>query len=624
MTATFGKLDNETLELREGLNVLPAPNEWGKSTWCAFLCAMFYGIDTRERSKADQLAEKEKYMPWSGKPMAGTVRLIHEGRDITIQRRTRGRTPMGEFLAWETNTGLTVRELSGSNCGLVLLGVEKSVFQRTGFLRFTDLPVKADEALRRRLNALVTTGDESGSAELLGQKLRELKNRCRYNHTGLIPECQARIRDTQQKLWEVRDLHKRHELLRTQLEDQCARLEELENHQRHLCWQEAQEDRQRIADARTAARTASLLEKTLEERFNENPDRASVEARLRQGQNLLEEAELSVEGLSGETSDDSLLGVLLTGMLGAVLLLAGLLMEQRQLLLPCLVLSLGLLTVSAALYGRQRRRRLWRQIEQTRRQGKRDELVKFLESWQSQLRVIDELDRARENASRTQAHLADLEAMARTAPLPDEPDSLTLSREETMRAIGETTAQLQRSRTKLAQLEGQMENLPDEEQLQRKLSQDRRRLVELEKTSQAIGYAQDALEEAMQELQRRFAPRITRRAGELLSRLTGGAYERISISEDLSILAARQREEGLRAVQWRSEGTVDQMYLALRLAVWEELSPNSPLILDDALIRFDQTRMEQAMELLNGLAKKRQIILFSCQEREREYLNKNP
>ena len=37
MTATFGSLDHETLELEEGLNILTLPNEGGKSTWCAFL-----------------------------------------------------------------------------------------------------------------------------------------------------------------------------------------------------------------------------------------------------------------------------------------------------------------------------------------------------------------------------------------------------------------------------------------------------------------------------------------------------------------------------------------------------------------------------------------------------------
>ena len=63
------------------------------------------------------------------------------------------------------------------------------------------------------------------------------------------------------------------------------------------------------------------------------------------------------------------------------------------------------------------------------------------------------------------------------------------------------------------------------------------------------------------------------------------------------------------------------MYLALRLAVWEVLSEESPLILDDALVRFDQGRMEKAMELLSDLSQNRQVLLFSCQQREKEYVS---
>ena len=59
MTATFGKLSQQTLKLDGGLNIIEAPNEWGKSTWCAFLLAMLYGIDTGERTKTGFLAEKE-------------------------------------------------------------------------------------------------------------------------------------------------------------------------------------------------------------------------------------------------------------------------------------------------------------------------------------------------------------------------------------------------------------------------------------------------------------------------------------------------------------------------------------------------------------------------------------
>ncbi len=610
MTATFGKLDNETLDLGNGLNILSAPNEWGKSTWCAFLTAMLYGIDTRERSRGDILADKEKYLPWSGKPMAGTLRIIHDGRDITIQRRTRGRTPMGEFLAWETQTGLTVRELTAENCGQMLLGVEKSVFLRTGFLRFSDLPVKSDEALRRRLNALVTTGDETLDADRLAAKLRELRNRCRHNQTGLIPECQAQIRSAQEQLWEVQSMLKQESQLEAELERREAELEALENHRRALDWQ-------LLTNARADARTAAMLETALLEKYTDNPDRSLVESKIHQGEKLLKEVELSMaEAPSGSV------GVVLMAFLGAVLLVAGLLMEDQGLMWPCLVLSVLSLIASALLVGRQKRKQLWYQIEQTRRQGKRDELANFVASWRSQLRVLDELDRARENVNRTQGHLKSLESLVRATGGPPEEDPLTLSREETMGAITDLTHQITRSRARLAQLRGRMELLPDEEQLKMRLTQARRRLAELERTSRAIGYAQSALEAALQELQRRFAPDITRRAGYFLGRLTGGAYDRISIGEDLSVLAARDSETTLRTAAWRSEGTGDQMYLALRLAVWEVLSPDSPLILDDALVRFDQTRMERAMDLLTELGEKRQILLFSCQDREKEYLDR--
>ena len=617
MTATFGKLDNETLTFSEGLNVITAPNEWGKSTWCAFLTAMLYGIDTRERTKGDNLADKERYLPWSGKAMEGTLRIIHRGRDITIQRQSRGKVPMGDFKAWETETGLPIRELTAENCGQTLLGVEKSVFLRTGFLRFSDLPVKADDALRRRLNALVTTGDESGNAELLGSKLRELKNRCRHNHTGLIPECQSQIQKMQEQLSECRSLQQQHDALATRLEQQQARMDALENHRKNISWAESQEDEQRIIDARTSLRTASILERTLLSAYADTPDRETLEARIEQGRDLLEEVELSLEAPPTTSPLVPLMAIA-----AGVVLLVALLMEDQGLLIPCIIVAAMMLFASLLFWGHSRRRLLWYNIENTRRQGKRDELQNFLRSWESQLRVLDELDRARDNINNTQRYLQDLEAMARHAEKPVAEDTLVLSREETLQELGEVATNLERTRHKLAQLQGRMELLPDEEQLQRNLALARHRLAELEQTRTAITHAQNALETAMQELQRRFAPRITQRAEALLARLTGGAYSRITIGEDLTMMAAREGEATMRSPNWRSEGTGDQMYLALRLAVWEELSGESPLILDDALVRFDQGRMERAMELLEELSRERQILLFSCQDRERDYMNR--
>ena len=165
-----------------------------------------------------------------------------------------------------------------------------------------------------------------------------------------------------------------------------------------------------------------------------------------------------------------------------------------------------------------------------------------------------------------------------------------------------------------------METLGSAGRLETELERVNGRIQTLEDTYAALNVALDTLNRAQQELQRRFAPRITRRAGELLETLTGGRYDRLSWGEDFSLATGAVGEDTLRSALWRSDGTADQLYLALRLAVAEELTPEAPLILDDALVRFDDTRLEAALRLLQEEAEHRQVILFTCQSREKEIL----
>ena len=134
MKASFGTLQNRELALGEGLNIIEAPNEGGKSTWAAFLRAMFYGIDTRDRDKKGHLADKNRYQPWSGVPMEGELTLEWQGRDITIRRSPRGNTPFGTFSAVYTGTEEPVPGLTAESCGELLLGVGREVFERSAFL----------------------------------------------------------------------------------------------------------------------------------------------------------------------------------------------------------------------------------------------------------------------------------------------------------------------------------------------------------------------------------------------------------------------------------------------------------------------------------------------------------
>ena len=93
MTASFGRLDRATLRPGPGLTLIEAPNEGGKSTWAAFLRAMLYGFPARDRDKEGHIAEKNRWQPWSGAPMEGTMTLEWKGRTLTLRRAPRGRRP---------------------------------------------------------------------------------------------------------------------------------------------------------------------------------------------------------------------------------------------------------------------------------------------------------------------------------------------------------------------------------------------------------------------------------------------------------------------------------------------------------------------------------------------------
>ena len=85
----------------------------------------------------------------------------------------------------------------------------------------------------------------------------------------------------------------------------------------------------------------------------------------------------------------------------------------------------------------------------------------------------------------------------------------------------------------------------------------------------------------------------------------------------MSLQTASVDEVTLQELRRRSDGTIDQLYLALRLAVAGELTPEAPLILDDALVRFDDDRLALALEILREEGKHKQVLIFTCQTREK-------
>ena len=268
MTAAFGKLQGQTLDLKEGLNIIQAPNETGKSTWCAFLLSMFYGINSRERERASFIPDKIRYAPWSGAPMSGRLECTVAGEDLTLTRATRRQTaPMGDFKAVYSGTGTPVPDLTGPTCGEILLGVNREIFERSAFIRQSGLAISQDASLERRIASLITAGEEEVSFSEAYDLLKKQLNHRRHNRTGQIPALEAELQDTLRQIARSAELEQ-------QLKDAASRIEThsaceailTEELRRHAHWEllqkrqalERSAENLRQADSRAAAMRQQL------------------------------------------------------------------------------------------------------------------------------------------------------------------------------------------------------------------------------------------------------------------------------------------------------------------------------------------------------------------------------
>lgn len=631
VTASFGKLENETLKFHEGLNIIHAPNESGKSTWCAFIRAMLYGIETSERARGGYLPDKQRYAPWSGAPMEGEMKLIADRCDITIQRSTRTPTaPMKEFRAVYTGTADPVEGLNGQNAGQLLTGVSREVFRRSAFIEQGGLAVTGGPELERRISAIVSTGEETASFSEADDTLRSWMRRRRYNRSGELPELEVRLDEANRELETARDGARRLLELEDQLEKETAVCEKREAELAEARRQQRRSAMDRLA---RADREAEECRKTLEVRSGELAEKRQQLQKSRLGSMNLEQAQKQtaqdakrVEELSAKAEGKKIVSPL-PFILCFVLAVtcAALYMVWESI---WLIAAAGLFLVpgiaQAFAYVRARNTLRDSQDEMDRilhaysageAEEIRDMAVEHRQLWEAVLETEEQVKQAGEAYNEARKKQAEIRRNVVSA--------LDFSTE----GVGEAAALLtqlenarqQKNRTwsELTLMRGRMENVGDSVALESSIRYLEDRYETVTREYEALELAEKLLREANDEIRSRFSPRLGKLAAEYMSVLTGGRYDEVLISRDFSAMTKRSGDSVARSSGYLSAGTLDLLYLAVRLAVCELALPegeNCPLILDDALVNLDEERTKKALELLAEIARSRQVILFSCRE----------
>ena len=628
LRASFGKLEGESLRFHDGLNVIYAPNESGKSTWCAFIRAMLYGIDSSERAREGYLPDKQRYAPWSGAPMEGSMDLRAEGSDITLQRRTTVRSaPMRDFSAVYTGTNTPVEGMTGQNCGELLTGVSKEVFRRSAFIAQGGVAVSGSPELEKRIQQIVSSGDEQTSYSEAENRLRTWQHRRRYHRKGLLPVLEGEMDEAQRLLSDIGTSADSVREMEGQLQQLQLRCNDLE---------------QSVAEARKRQRN-DALQKLREgradvQRRNDDHDAALAElSRRREALQRSEFGDRSREELEAEVSGDmdsleeiredtghrfalfpavafSILAILLAALYGLWTKLP-------------YILGAGFMCVGAIIFFlrysriRQAAQRAFAEQERILRKYKvsipedvPEVYTDFCALEDAVLEGAAEEKRSRDRYDHAVEELHRLEdaAVNELDFAGGDTEAARLSRMlHTARQEASALA------AKISGLNGRLSAMGDPMVVASSLRDKQTQYQMIQSEYDAITLAQELLREADQEIQSRFSPALSGLAAKYMNEMTGGRYEDVLVGQDFSARTRVQGDTVARDAEFLSAGTADLMYLAVRLAVCELALPDGepcPLILDDALVNLDETREAQAMNLLKRIALKRQVILFTCRK----------
>ena len=660
--ATYGKLNQAQLSLQPGLNVICAPNEGGKSTWSRFLLTMFYGLNTRQRG---ELADKNRFQPWNGSPMQGRLQLAVGEDVLTLSRRTqRADSPMGVFSCTYAGTDTPARGLDALRCGETLLGVPQSVYQRCAFISSGSMAIDADADLERRINALISTGEEKISFSQAETRLKRQLHQRKYNRSGAIPLLESEIASLSSAQAEVQDLAERETSLRQQLRQVQEEQVTLRAAQQQEAQQRIVEKQRLLQSLPDSAALQSINEqlgavRSMGEQVQQARDAAAAQEQTIQAQlqelsrNPLHpmtkpelEAQLQIQPPAPPQVAQLLISLAL-GLCGGGFLWYEI--GQSQLLWLCAACAVTAL--AAGNFLRLLIQRIRRQQVRRRELQRQEELRKLADSYLPMLEKLEEqrsLLQQRQQAvadseQRLRATLADLLTVVQKwdtgVHTPTDVrrfvQQMTQRREELTEEIRQAQADALHAQTpdadgsaarlqqQIAQVQGQLAALGGAEDAPQRIARKQEQLHRLQGEYDSLALALDVLRSANTTLQNRFSPELGRRAAEIFADMTGSPWSHILLDREFRLSAEAGSDPTRRSVQLLSSGTADQLYLAVRLAICEMVLPaeqNAPLILDDALLTFDDERLHKTLDYLVRLGEQRQILLFSCQSREADYL----
>lgn len=608
----YGKIKDKEIDFKEKINIVQGKNEAGKSTTLNFINNMLYGISKNKNGKP--ISDFDKYKPWKSEEFSGKIKYtLDNGESYEIYRDFKKKNPIiYDKNLKDISNEYAVDKTSGINFLNEQIGIDEDIFKNTVITYQDEIKMSkaGQNTVIQKISNLVSSGDENISFKKTLDKINKLQN-----------EEVGTSRTTQKPI----------NIVNNKIDELSKKKRELENY-KNLIEQTTNDYSDLEETVKDETIKLDLLKK-----YRNNLEKNKIDyAEIDVNKNLEQDYDAKIEELEEKIDKEAKYRIkkekksfvrnyIFIFLFTIVAIICAVL--RLFIAIPIILGIIDIIIIVATCIGikkfkNQKKNKLNELEELERKINQEIEILNKNKKERQADRISKEQEIKEKNKTQNQIlkqeFINDLSEDFIENVFNMNYDEISVAIENKEERINELKLKLHTKETEKQVMNNKLDDLA---KVQENLSNALDEQKELNSLNNSYNIAKECMEIAYEKIRDSLSPEFTNELCNLISNISNGKYNKIKFS-DTEGLTVEIDDGRYISVENLSIGTIDQMYLALRISSLKTISKEKmPIILDEAFVYFDDERLKNILEFIHKNYKDNQIIIFTCSDREKNILD---
>lgn len=607
----FGKIKNKEINLEKNINLIYGKNESGKSTLLKFIDGMLYGISKNKNGK--DISDYDKYKPWNTEEFSGKINYtLDNGNKYEVFREFSKKNPkIYNSNLEEISKQYNIDKNKGNQFFYDQTKIDETLFLSTNIVEQNEsvLDSNSQNLLTQKIANILSSGDDNVSYKKVMEKLsKKLIEEVGTERTAGRP-----INEITEKIKEIK-------LKKEELNNCSSINEEIKENKKYI-----------LEEIKNIENEINLNKDIKISRENEEKEKEKI--KIKEKINL--DYEEKINNLKNKLNNKkesktnnklnkiNLIIILILILLNILINFINISKIIEKIIIYTTVIYL-ILNLGKYLKNKYNKNKIQRkeniekiknekeiEILEENKKNNIDEINKIEkeindENSKQLEKIINKYEKQFNKAEIQKLFYLDLNSMEKQIEL--------LNREYNNKKIELNTINIKESENNI-KIQNKLEY---EEQLEYYQEQK----TEIEKLETSIKIAKDALEQAYSEMKNEVTPKFTKDLSNLIEKISNNKYKNAKFDSEYGLRVEMENGEYMDCNRL-SIGTIDQLYLSLRLSAMNEITEETlPIILDEAFAYYDSERLENILKYIYDNYKNNQVLIFTCTNREKQILDK--